>query len=609
GKIARHLDRDDMVANTIGTFCSTTVHCAQCHNHKFDPITQDDYYALQAVFAAVDRTERKYYADDTLNARFTMLTRQQRDADAAIAAAEEPLRKKAGAKFVELTRRIDGASKAAAKKLGNTSPDYGYHSAISPKQDAVKWVQVDLGRRVPIDHITLLPCYDDFNSIGAGFGFPVRFKVEASDDPEFKAGVTLLWQRHDATFMNDFRNPGLQPFTTGGAKDDGIAGRYVRVTAVKLAPRKDDFIFALAELQVFDADGTNVAQGKPVTALDSIEAPPRWRKANLTDGIAPVAQSPDERKQLVQEREALLAGLADEATTAKRSAMLAESERIAAEIKKLPVPSVVYAGGIHTGSGNFTGTGANGGKPRPIFLLARGQVTQPGKEMTAGTLSALAFAPARFSVAPDAPEGKRRAALARWITDPQNPLTWRSIVNRVWQYHFGRGLVDTPNDFGRNGALPSHPELLDWLATEFRDSGGSLKKMHKLIVMSAAYRQSSVAADVRKRADLPSTPNGESARLLTSAATIDTNNALLWRQNRRKLEAEAVRDSVLAVSGKLDLTMGGPGWQDFVIEHPEHSPHYEYGLANPEDPKTWRRSIYRFIVRSQTQPWMTSLDC
>ncbi|MBO0799782.1 MAG: DUF1553 domain-containing protein, partial [Blastocatellia bacterium] len=81
------------------------------------------------------------------------------------------------------------------------------------------------------------------------------------------------------------------------------------------------------------------------------------------------------------------------------------------------------------------------------------------------------------------------------------------------------------------------------------------------------------------------------------------------RQNRRKLEAEAVRDSVLVVTGNLDLTMGGPGWQDFVIEHPEHSPHYEYGLADPEDRRTWRRSIYRFIVRSQTQPWMTALDC
>jgi hypothetical protein len=258
-------------------------------------------------------------------------------------------------------------------------------------------------------------------------------------------------------------------------------------------------------------------------------------------------------------------------------------------LKKLPKPEVVYAGGIHHGTGAFRGTGPDGGKPRPIFILSRGQVTQPGKEVGAGAFNFLTFAPGRFDVLPSAPEGERRAALAHWIVDEKNPLTWRSIVNRIWQYHFGHGLVATPNDFGRNGALPTHPELLDWLATEFQKNGGSLKQLHRLIVTSATYRQASA-------------PNA-------AAEKGDADNTLLWRQNRRKLEAEAVRDSVLVVSGKLDLTMGGAGWQDFVIEHPEHSPHYQYDLADPEDAKTWRRSIYRFIVRSQTQPWMTSLDC
>jgi hypothetical protein len=149
--------------------------------------------------------------------------------------------------------------------------------------------------------------------------------------------------------------------------------------------------------------------------------------------------------------------------------------------------------------------------------------------------------------------------------------------------------VETPGDFGRNGGLPSHPELLDWLAAEFRDGGGSLKALHRLIVTSGTYRQASV---------------GDSR-----AAHEDAGNAFLWRQNRRRLEAEAVRDAVLAASGRLDLTMGGPGWQDFVIERPEHSPHYVYAKADPEDPATFRRSVYRFAVRSQTQPWMTSLDC
>ena len=188
-----------------------------------------------------------------------------------------------------------------------------------------------------------------------------------------------------------------------------------------------------------------------------------------------------------------------------------------------------------------------------------------------------------------APEGERRAALARWLTHPDNPLVWRSVVNRVWQHHFGRGFVETANDLGRNGSPPSHPELLDWLARDFRDHGGSLKRLHRQIVLSATYRQSS--------ADDP------------AASRVDAGNTWLWRQQRRKLEAEVLRDAVLQATGKLDLTMGGPGWRDFVVERPEHSPHYRYDLADPADPRTSRRSVYRFVVRSQTQPWMTSLDC
>src|SRR5205085_8798909 len=141
-------------------------------------------------------------------------------------------------------------------------------------------------------------------------------------------------------------------------------------------------------------------------------------------------------------------------------------------------------------------------------------------------------------------EAARRAALAKWISDERNPLTWRSIVNRAWLWHFDRGLVDTPNDFGRMGSPPSHPELLDWLACEFRDSGGSFKRLHRLIVTSAVYRQASASRE--------------------DYAAIDSGNALLWRQNRRKLEAEAIRDSLLAVAGQLDLKMGGPSFQDFL---------------------------------------------
>ncbi len=579
GKIARHLDRDDMVANTIGTFTSATIHCAQCHNHKFDPISQEDYYSLQAVFAALDRTDKKYFADPVLTKRFNDLEARQRKLAERIKAIDKEAEKAAGDDLLKLDAQIE----VAVKKVGgNTRGEFGYHSAISKTQDAAKWVQVDLGRSVVVEKIVVQPCFDTFNNIGAGFGFPLRYKIEVSDDPEFKSAAIRVVEN----LATDAPNPGTSPqtFPTTGA-----TGRYVRVTAVKLAPRKDDYIFALAEMQVIDSTGHNLAANAPVTALDSIEAPPRWRKTNLVDAIAPEPDRTGALAELKKSRAAMLDKAMLPATRTEHAETTAELARVKEELRGFPKPDVVYAGTVLDGTGNFRGTGADGGRPRPIHLLARGQVTQPGREMAPGALAMLDFQPARFALPPEAPEGERRAALAKWITDPQNPLTWRSVVNRVWQYHFGRGLVETPNDFGRNGGLPSHPELLDWLAAEFRDSGGSLKQLHRLIVTSATYRQES---GVRSQ-----------------ESEIDANNALLWRQNRRKLEAEAVRDSVLAVSGKLDLTIGGPGWQDFVIEHPEHSPHYEYGLANPDDAKTWRRSIYRFIVRSQMQPWMTSLDC
>ena len=144
---------------------------------------------------------------------------------------------------------------------------------------------------------------------------------------------------------------------------------------------------------------------------------------------------------------------------------------------------------VHTGTGAFAGTGAQGGKPRPVFVLNRGSIQKPGKEVGAGTLSCLPGLPSRFELPTNHVEGERRAAPARRLVHEENQVTRHSIVNRVWQYHFGRGLVGTPNDFGRMGERPTHPELLDWLAVEFRDGGQALKTLHKLIVTSATYRQ------------------------------------------------------------------------------------------------------------------------
>ncbi len=225
--------------------------------------------------------------------------------------------------------------------------------------------------------------------------------------------------------------------------------------------------------------------------------------------------------------------------------------------------------------------------PRPIYVLKRGEVEKPGAKVNAGSLSCVTSLDPHFKESDK--EGPRRAALAEWIASPDNPLTWRSIVNRVWQTHFGRGLVDTPNDFGRNGSLPTHAELLDWLAVEFRDNGGSFKKLHRTILLSATYQQASANN--------------------AAHAKIDGDNRYLWRQNRVRLDAESVRDSLLALGGKLDVKMGGPGFELFRFKD-DHSPVYDHtALEKIQDPATYRRTVYRFTVRSVPNPFLDCLDC
>jgi hypothetical protein len=215
-------------------------------------------------------------------------------------------------------------------------------------------------------------------------------------------------------------------------------------------------------------------------------------------------------------------------------------------------------------------------------------VDTPGAVALPGALSMVEGLKPVFDAGLTAAEGQRRAELARWITNPGNMLAWRSIVNRVWHYHFGTGIVDTPNDFGRMGSLPTHPKLLDWLAVEFRDSGGSFKKLHKLIVMSSVYRQTSAG-------------NAENA-------AIDGENRYLWRASRQRLDAESLRDAILAASGKLDLTMGGPSVEQFFFKD-DHSPVYDYSRFDPDAPANFRRSVYRFLVRSVPDPLMERFDC
>lgn len=601
GKIARHLDRDDMVATTMNTFVSLTVQCAQCHNHKFDPVGQEHYYSLQAVFAALDRADRPYETDPAVGHQRRELLARQKQLNAERKKLDDEIKSRTGGALEVLDRQLADLNRQQQAK--EERPEYGYHSQIEPSPDQEKWVQVDLGKPTDIERIVYVGCWDAFNNIFHGFGFPTRYRIQISNDPEFKAAQTVV----DRT-TQDEPNPGTKPQTA----EIGKQARYIRVTATKLAARQNDFIFALGELQVFDSNGVNMALEKTVTARDSIEAPVRWARSNLVDGYYyGVKSDPNAREAITRlgaQRQKLIDKVMTPELTSQHAAAQTELQRVQHELAKLPAQGVVYCGCVYTGNGTFTGTGASGGKPREIRILERGNVQKPGELVRPGAIPIISGVDWQFELTDGQPEGGRRIALANWITHHDNPLTWRSIVNRVWQYHFGRGIVDSPNDFGRMGQQPTHPELLDWLAADFRDGKQSIKDLHRLIVNSATYRQSSGLRNVEfgvRNEGGPPIPHS-AFRIPNS---IDAENRYLWRMNRRKLEAEAIRDSVLFVAGKLDPAMYGPAFQDFVIEKPEHSPHYEYGQYNPDDTRTHRRSIYRFLVRSQPQPFMNTLDC
>ncbi|HEY2156038.1 MAG TPA: DUF1553 domain-containing protein, partial [Isosphaeraceae bacterium] len=225
----------------------------------------------------------------------------------------------------------------------------------------------------------------------------------------------------------------------------------------------------------------------------------------------------------------------------------------------------------------------------PTRLQIRGNPAQPGEVARPGAVAAVTGPEADFGLPPDAPEGERRKRLAVWITDARNPMFSRVIVNRLWQAHFGAGLVETPSDLGFNGGVPSHPELLDWLASEMVARGWSLKAMHRMIVTSASYRQSS--------------------RIDPMAMKRDAADRLLWRKAPTRLEAEMVRDAMLAVSGTLDATLGGPSFRDHEAIKAAGTAAILYVASDPAKPGLNRRTLYRAWARGGRSSLLDVFDC
>ena len=460
-RLARQDALDEIVVNVGQTFLGLSVACARCHDHKFDPISQRDYYAMQAFVAGVEYADRELQTPAAVARRAegarlqAELTRIEQQLAQLVPLAKSGLERAS----VNARLNVERFAPARTKRLR--------FSVLATNQ--------------------LEPCLDElevFSAAGANVALASAGAQVAS------SGDSTVADRHELRFVND----GQYGNSRSWMSNESGKG-WIEVT--------------FAEEQLID----RVAWGRDRTGefADRLAVDYRIEVAAASGEWVAVADAED-RAPLVSgaERELQITydGLSA-ADAAEANRLQKRRDELGEEIDLAAVGQTAFAGVFRT--------------PDVIRLLSRGDPEQPKEEVGPAAPVALGTATAP----PEASELQRRITLADWIVSPQNPLTARVMANRIWQGHFGAGLVETANDFGRNGARPTHPDLLDWLAGEFIRSGWSVKQMHRLIVLSAAYRQSSRHDDV--------------------AAAKDADVQFLWRYPLRRLDGEAPLDRHVGV--------------------------------------------------------------
>jgi hypothetical protein len=584
---ARYLDRDDIVTSTMSTFAGVTVGCARCHDHKFDPIPQEDYYALQAVFAGIDKAERSYDADPAVaRARMSLAEELNRVRSLQKLSSPELATKERLAEVAAFERERASAAESWTvvtpltwkSKHGSSLKALLDRSILAvgsrPDRD-VYTVTLPLDKPATALRLELL-CDDTLPHLGPGRqdnGNLHLSEVRVSIQRKGKSSQSTPVKLKSAVADFDQEGWGVANAIDGDP-----------TTAWGIHPEVGKPHVAVFE---FERPTTASADSELVVQLDQLHGGGhligRFR-LSLTSSAVTEAHRP-----IAKSIEAILAVPELKRTPTQRMALARYvwQRRLERELANLPPPSKVYCG-----TNRFAPDGSfkPSPNPRPVHLLTRGEITKPGKLTPPGTLHAVSGLPSRFALKDASAEHERRIALADWLTSENNPLVWRTIVNRVWHYHFGLGLCDTPNDLGAMGGTPSHPELLDWLASEFRDSGGSLKRLHRLIVTSSVYRQA--------------------VRHDPAADEKDQDNRWLWRMNRGRLDAESLRDSILLIGGRLDERKFGPPTMHFMIKPGVHvTPDADYDRYDVDAAEARRRSVYRFILRTRPDPLLAALDC
>ncbi|MCO6455257.1 MAG: DUF1553 domain-containing protein [Pirellulaceae bacterium] len=587
---AREDELEEIVGTLGQTFLGLTFNCGRCHDHKFDPIQQAEYYRLTAAIGGVNHGEREVPSPE---AREQLLA----------------VRRELG-QLAESIRRLE----QPARRQVLEDRQAGRASAPPPPAALAHW-EFDGDLRDSIGSLHGKPVAGARLADGAllldGTGY-VETPPLANDlgEKTLEAWVELdnLDQRGGAAISVQTRDGNLFDAIVFGEREarHWMAGsEFFRRTAsfegteehraspqsvhVAIVYQRDGTIrgyrdgvpygksYQSAGLRDFSAGTTNVVFGLR-------HAPPGGNKhltgkllrARLYDralSAEQIAASHASAGGHVTEAE-LVERLgaeerAERQALRERRKQLLDREQQLAMLEKLRIYTV------------------DSRQPPATYLLHRGNVMDRGEVVEPGGVAAVSGVDAEFHLPPDATDAERRKRLAMWITDRKNGLFARVIVNRVWHYHFGTGLVETPNDLGFNGGRPSHPELLDWLAARLIQDGYRLKPLHRLIVQSTAWRQASAW-----RAD---------------AHRVDAGNRLLWRFSPRRMEAEVVRDSMLQISGRLNPRRGGPGFQDVTIT-PNNGTTY-YDPIDREDEALNRRTVYRFWPRGGRSALLDTFDC
>ena len=531
-RLARQDALDEIVVNTSQAFLGLSIGCARCHDHKFDPITARDYYGMQAFFAGVEYGDREL-GDPEAQAR-----------RAGIARGRERL----GVLGNELARLEPAARPTPA--TGGAAGGGPLRPAVKARGNSDRFAPV-VARRVRftvLETNSLEPCLDELEVWDTGSR---NVALASAGTTASSTGDTTVENRHELRFLNDGRYGNSRSWMSGEKGRGQVVLEFPeprRIERVSWArDREGEFSDRLATAYRIEVD-TGSARWETVA-----DASDRRR----FEGANPVSD----------DLEALLPAM-EAADRQRARALLDERRRIERTIAEAVARQQAFAGVFR--------------KPDRIHLLRRGDPEQPADEVAPSVPTALGGS---LRLETGAPEAVRRRALADWLARPEQALVARVIVNRVWQGHFGTGLVDTPNDFGRTGGRPSHPGLLEWLARELVDQGGSLKHLHRIIVLSATYRQ---ASDHRP-----------------AAAARDAEARLLWRFPPRRLESEAMRDAMLAVSGELDRQRGGRGFDLFDQRG---------GLSGFKPVESFpagglRRMIYAHKVRREPEAVFGAFDC